>query len=179
MTSTTFNSKEEYLSFRATWAASVNIAQSHGKKTPEDFGSITPAHHILYNIIRGKSYDRGFTPVTNSNKLSNGEYINSGLYWGMRHLKLVIDIAKESFSDRKTGGQRGEQHQATLKRFLTVFDGTITHEILANIKLPEIVPMHPNFGIGIAVARSIMTGEFQPTNFSQVNQKIVDIQHVQ
>lgn len=34
--------------------------------------STSATDHILYNIVRGKSLDYGFTAITNSSKLKNG-----------------------------------------------------------------------------------------------------------
>jgi hypothetical protein len=54
--------KEQYLEIIDSWKAHVN-----SKKT------IYSCHLMLYNILRSKSYDKGFTPVTKKLKLDNGQ----------------------------------------------------------------------------------------------------------
>jgi len=39
---------------------------------------IQPADHIAFNIVRDLPLDRGFTPLTNTIKLANGQSSNSG-----------------------------------------------------------------------------------------------------
>lgn len=51
-------SKEQYLSIKARWSETSNC---HSAKD-----------HIIYNVLRGFPLDRGFSPVTDSNKLANG-----------------------------------------------------------------------------------------------------------
>ena len=42
--------------------------------------SVTSADMLLYNIVRGKPADYGFTPITNKIKLSNGQQYNGGFF---------------------------------------------------------------------------------------------------
>jgi len=35
---------------------------------------LTVTHHMLYAILRGKDWRKGFTPMTNKNKLANGNF---------------------------------------------------------------------------------------------------------
>lgn len=58
---------------------------------------ITSNDILLYNILRGKSMDRGFTPITNPAKLNGGE----NAYDGRRRLfesKNQVRWALEDFS---------------------------------------------------------------------------------
>lgn len=52
---------------------------------------LTSAEHVLYNKFRGLALDRGFTPITNQNKLNNGLAAMSGFalaeYYAVRLLK--------------------------------------------------------------------------------------------
>lgn len=52
---------------------------------------------ILYNIIRGKDIKRGFTPITNSNRLANGadpwygyKSALSNLRWNIKRNKILF-----------------------------------------------------------------------------------------
>ena len=50
---------------------------------------------LLYNIIRGKNMDRGFTPITNTKKLSGGEDAYKGmrkLHESKHHLRWVLEV---------------------------------------------------------------------------------------
>lgn len=50
---------------------------------------------LLYNIVRGKNVDRGFTPVTNTKKLAGGEDAYKGmrrLTESKRHLRWVLEV---------------------------------------------------------------------------------------
>jgi len=137
MTNSTFTSKEHYLSFRAAWAESVNIAQSHGKKSGEDFGSISPEQHMLYNIFRGKHQETGFTLITNPNKLNNGMYPNHASYYASMRLVSHIATAKQMATDVKPAVWLQER----LPYLLEPFKGTITVEMLAKVKLAIIQPI--------------------------------------
>lgn len=41
-------------------------------------GNISSLDILVYNLVRGLPADRGFSPVTNSNKLANGHRANDG-----------------------------------------------------------------------------------------------------
>lgn len=54
---------------------------------------ITAVDILLYNILRGKKMDRGFTTVTNPNKLANGEgryHGNRRLYESEHYLRAIL-----------------------------------------------------------------------------------------
>jgi len=134
-----FSSKEEYLAFKATWASVVNSS-----------AQITSIHHVLYNLLRGLPHDRGFTPVTNSNKLANGTMINGELYYACKHL------------------HRWQKEGSFPDYFTRPFGDTITKDMLILIDIPHENPLHSNYGISKHVAESIIDGDFKPTNFTQV-----------
>lgn len=56
-----FNTKEEYIAFRTKF-------KQLATKKEFDNGSF----YLLLNLIRGHHMDRGFTPITNTNKLNSG-----------------------------------------------------------------------------------------------------------
>lgn len=56
-----FNSKEAYLKFKSNWSSYVNRK-----------GRVTPELLFVYSLLRGKTAINGFTPITNTNRLKNG-----------------------------------------------------------------------------------------------------------
>jgi len=161
MTNSIFKTKEQYLSFRNAWkvAASQRAQAAFGKTV-----TLTAAHHILFNILRDKAFDRGFTPITNANKLSNGAIINHGLYLGMCGLQLIKTIAKEITSGKGTTAWSAEH----ITEFLSPFRNTVTVEKLAMLDLPEVKPLESSFGKSRKIARSIVNGDFKPTTFKEI-----------
>lgn len=59
--------KEQFIAFRDAFKS-----LAHSKQ-------LTSRDIILYNVIRGLPVDRGFTPITNQNKLRNGSIPNATL----------------------------------------------------------------------------------------------------
>lgn len=134
-----FSSKEEYLAFKATWASVVNSS-----------AEITAIHHVLYNLLRGFPHDRGFTPITNSNKLANGMLMNGALYYAIKRL------------------QRWQEEGSFPEYFTRPFGETITKDMLILLDIPDVKPIDPNYGTGRGIAEDVISGEFKPTNFTQV-----------
>lgn len=148
---TYFETKEHYQAFRNAWARAVNddrakkqiIEVPHtdwrtGSKTiikEKSNGWIGARHHILFNILRGKQPDTGFTPTTNSNKLRNGAYFNYG-YWAANYsLRNIIECAKKIKSAPEDYFYQRRVDSVTA--FLKPFDGTVTIEMLQNVEVPE------------------------------------------
>jgi hypothetical protein len=82
--------KEEYLAVKAAWRQNTH-------HTKEEV--------ILYNLLRGFSADRGFTPLVNPNKISNtycrdkwGNF-NSSLNGAMGQITMR-DVSDETFAGR-------------------------------------------------------------------------------
>ena len=115
MTKSIFETKEQYLAFRAAFAAAQNDKRAKhyfveeltqcwdhetkkwGKmpiKTRRD-GWLQAEHFIILNAIRDKPLDRGFTPITSKNKLaafqSNPMYAFEG---NLKYLKSEQEKAK-------------------------------------------------------------------------------------
>ena len=157
MTKSNFNTKEQYLSFRAAWNTASN-------KENRSTCWLQAEHHILFNILCRKSIDNGFTPVTNSNKLKNGTYINQGFYFGMNRLRNMQAIAKDILN-----GKTVYQGRATaFAEFLAPFGNTVTVDMVASLDLPEVEPLFHTYGKSRQVANQIISGEFKPINFQQV-----------
>lgn len=53
--------KEQYLEIYKAWKEFVNNG-----------GTVNSSHMMLYNILRSRPYDHGFTPITKPIKLQNG-----------------------------------------------------------------------------------------------------------
>jgi len=53
--------KDRYLAICTAWKKFVN-----------EGGTVNGSHMLLYNILRSRPYDKGFTPITKPIKLQNG-----------------------------------------------------------------------------------------------------------
>jgi len=151
MTNSIFKSKEHYLAFRAAWAAAVNNKDKTQRPRAE--------HFVLYNILRGKSYDRGFTPTTNTKKLQNGAVINQGLYYPISCYLRVIKRISE-----------GTKITEDLSKYdaLKPFGDTITLEMLKRITIPDVEPLYSNYGKSKQIAEKIIRGILNPVNFADI-----------
>lgn len=72
-----FDTKEDYLKFKKQWASAVNDPKAKKELIRGSYGAyqkkgwIKPVHHIIYNIVRNKPLDYGFTPITSEKKLQS------------------------------------------------------------------------------------------------------------
>lgn len=177
MTKSIFNTKEQYLSFRDAWKAAINNDKAKKHLKTNDYGTyredgwLQAEHHILFNILCGRPADRGFTPVTNINKLKSGMYLNHGFYFGMSRLRNMHNTAKKIIS----GGTVHEIAADRLVDFLAPFNHVVTVDMLASLVLPEIEALYSSYGKSRKVANKIITGEFKPTNFSQVYSALEEV----
>ena len=78
----------------------------------------TAVDHVFYNIVRGKPLDRGFTPITNENKLRSS-YNNRPL-WAFEQAKSAVNF----------GATPSKYHVSHLRE---VFGEFITEEQWAKI----------------------------------------------
>lgn len=46
--------------------------------------------HVIYNILRGYPANRGFTPITNKNKLNNGQIADQGFKAAVSSIEFSI-----------------------------------------------------------------------------------------
>jgi hypothetical protein len=101
-------SKHEFLQFQSAFKARA----TSGKNQAADM--------LVYNIIRGKDPKRGFTAITNTNKLNNG----AGEWFGFTQAKynallyIMSPKKRELFKDKYTVEFTDEQFavfQAILK----------------------------------------------------------------
>ena len=197
---TFFKHKEHYLAFRAAWAKAVNSEKAKSRTVPCDEwnedtcdftkgtgrarvkGWVTGAHVMLYNILRGKAHDVGFTPITNTNKLQNGSHINEGLYQARNMLSRQIRHANRALKSdnpltkvKQMFGKKtlwvDDTPNQNLVDFLEVFDGTVTPEMVAAIiDLPVVLAMTSGYGPYKKVAEHIIESNksCKPSTFKDI-----------
>lgn len=189
MTTKHFETKEQYLNFRAAWASAVNDERVKKKLvtkvwshngTKEEYkervpGWISAAHHMLYNILRNKPFDNGFTPVTKPSKLLNGHSPNYGLYMAANHLKSVIRDAKKVTGEIDISylGNSAARQEGALKRtlrFLEPFNKTVSIELLASFEPPKVELIYPTFGKGIKIVDKIVSGNMRTLTYSDLQE---------
>jgi len=178
---TLFETKKQYFYFRKTWADAVNSPRA--KTTKTNYGWLRAEHMILYNILRQRAFDKGFSPITNTNKLENGAYINYGLYNAWNTLSSHIGRAKKIVEADKKGGFLKLKRSTTVsewdtkyvKDFLEPFAGTVTVKMLAKVELPEVVMLESNYGKGRKVAKLIIASDIRPTTFAQIDEMMKEV----
>ena len=73
-------------------AAGFAALQAHWSRLQQDpvrRNTLTAAHHLLYQILRGKNWQTAFTRMTNPVKLENGGFYS----WGARRALLGLHSA--------------------------------------------------------------------------------------
>ena len=166
MTITYFETKTQYLNFRSAWAAACKDKQ------------LTAAHMVLYNIIRGKSPSRGFTPTTRPSKILNGHRINGGYYDAVNYLNQMVKTSYEW-----NLGRANKWSDNRLTDFLTpIAENMIPGDLENNIvflkqmltKIPsadlEVKPLHADFGKGKQIADRIVHEGFKPKTIEDLYQ---------
>lgn len=159
MTTSIFKTKDEFFAFKKAWAKASQK------------GLLTSAHMMLYNIIRGKHPEYGFTPTINIRKMANSGYVNYGVYHAGSELKRYKDWAAQVISalqnDRKISGWT----QQWLDNFLEPFDGTLTAQNLYDIvNLPKVEPIPSNFGRGKRLVEAFEAGMEVPRTCIELNE---------
>jgi len=158
-----FTSKEQYLHLRKVWSQAVNSAENY---------KLTAGHHLIYSLLRGRDAMKGFTPTTNTNKLSNGAYINYGLYEARNELSRMagyvrgyIKNAEMAKVDKNVAFWMGE-----VGNFLKPFDGAVTPQML--IKLDDLCPkielLESGYGKGRQIAKLIIESKTKPISYADV-----------
>lgn len=141
-----FTSKEQYLHFRKVWSQTVNSAEKN---------KLTGGHHLIYSLLRGRDAVKGFTPTTSTNKLSNGAYINYGLYEARSKLSRMANNIQQGID---------------VSIFLSPFNETVTPLMI--IKLNELCPsvdlLESNFGKGNQIAKLIIESNSKPISYADM-----------
>jgi hypothetical protein len=154
-----FETKEQYLLFRKIWARAVKSPRaksyilpsdewittsnyrgyvSHNTGTIRRKGWITPSHMILYNIIRNKPIDTGFTDVTNPYKIANSEvFYDNAFSVALEQLIIYQNYTKVHLEDPKkySEGYRKFRMDA-LNSFFEPFGSMITLQVFADLDIP-------------------------------------------
>lgn len=165
-----FDSKEQYLNFRKAWKTAVKSELNKPRmitierkpwwepsieslilKAPGEEW-VSPAHHVLFNILRGVPADIGFTKITNNSELGNGNFPNSSFIRALYSLNFYVDHAKyylKYSTDRyllenEFVQKRVPEHKNICDNFLKVFNGTVSIEILCKIKFLEYFSFQKN-----------------------------------
>lgn len=145
--------KSELNAFKKQWATA---AQSK---------TLLASHHVMYNLLRGYDQQRGFTPITNHNRLQNGAAINYGIAEATRRLANIVRMAN-----------RYEGYNVSwVDRFLAPFGGALTVEHLATLQVPAIADVESNFGIGKKIAASIVENNLTCLTFDDITAMSVDL----
>lgn len=102
-TALVFPQPDSYQQLRQHWSQLVNSEEKH---------ELAAAHHLLYLVLLGKDWRKGFTPPTNARQLANGAFYN----WAMFKALALF---------------HSSHHQTWL---LEPFAGLITPDMLAYIR---------------------------------------------
>jgi hypothetical protein len=105
-----FHNTAHYQAFRQHWRMLLASPRKH---------ELHAHHHLLYCMLLGRDWRRGFTPIRHPRKLANGGFYNWSLVHAVRMLRYW---------------------QATAA-VLAPFDGLVTPEMLELLR-----PMLPNLG---------------------------------
>jgi len=159
MTNTFFETKEQYLNFRAAWSAAVNSNKAKtttGSSGERFVGWVQAEHFILYNLLRGRPAYRGFSLKTKYNCLVNGATINHGYARAGKQLGHMIRCAKKIVDPEN---QLPDYAVRSVQRFLEPFNKTITIEMLAALKFIAPTYWCADYTIGKEIATRIRSGE--------------------
>ena len=174
---TIFENKEQYLAMKAQWAAASKSSKCKSTVEPCDEyiddpkkgfcvsrgtgihqvpGWMQAQHHILYNLLRNKPANTGFTAITNPNKkISKPDEFEHSMMM-LRHLqRQTKDIVKAESKNKYTVGilfkgilakitdepvdKNNWEYKHTIQRLdvlLAPFGDTITPEMFAKMDIP-------------------------------------------
>lgn len=110
--------KDQYLAVKSNWKRYIN---SH-----------SPVSHIAYNILRGFEPSRGFTKITNPNKLCNGASAWSSFDRAKKDL-----IHRLTYRDARTAdgwGMSDERRNALSKEYGVEFTPELITSMLEKLK---------------------------------------------
>jgi hypothetical protein len=127
-----FTSKENYMKFRQAWKAHVNTGGA--KKVKEQSDYLGKFHNFLYTVLRGKSLDSAYTPITNYAKIvscGNHPYGN---------VKSIITEMKFYASRVEGNSYFKERAIATMDACLEPFGETIDRATIVQLikDLPDV-----------------------------------------
>lgn len=165
MTKSIFETKQQYLSFRSAFAAAQNDKRAKHYFTDDvkagkikHNGWLQGEHFILLNAIRGKSLHRGFTPITNENKIgSNWGDPDYGFNAAHKRLIYAQQVAQSILSNQPTSNlsafmlrtiqrmsdseraaeleRKKQKELAIINQIIGPFDGRLTIEQFAALNV--------------------------------------------
>lgn len=113
-------SKDQFLTFQTAFK---RLAQAK---------EVTASDMMLYNIVRGKPINNGFTPITNTTKLFNGMYPNMGCSQAKHELRDRLSVRGQalvskfdnfvSYTTLDGNGSRIEQLRRSNQLLMTIYD---------------------------------------------------------
>jgi len=151
MTTKYFETKEQFIAFRNAWAKAAQA------------GKITAAHMVMYNAIRGKDLDHGFTPVTNHNKLNNGTRLNHGFVDAVNEYMRIADWSSRMVSE----GWVNDFRQGWVNDFIAPFEGTLVVDDLQWIEVEKVETLWADYGQGLRLKKKILNGA-RPNTFAEL-----------
>lgn len=109
-----FPSRDAYLEMKKNWA----LTTSH-----------SPEHHMLYNLLRGASWKKGFRQATNKNKVANGYnkwHTWIAARWALNSVASWARNPDRKMWDGKTGAEK-------VAEFLAPFGPSVTPELFLEV----------------------------------------------
>lgn len=135
MTTKYFDTKDQHIVFRNVWAKAAQ------RKT------LTASHYMLYNIIRGKDPQYGFTPFQRRSKFEGMGMFNRGAVEAYDFLRRI----QEQYIGSKYWHEWAEE-------FVAVFDGTFTLDDMKEIEIPKVETLWVSYGKGMRIAEKMPEG---------------------
>lgn len=165
MTKSIFETKQQYLSFRSAFAAAQNDKRAKPYFTDDvkagkikHKGWLQAEHFILLNAIRRKPLHRGFTSITNENKIGSnwGDpdraffEAHKRLIFAQRQAHSILGNEPTSnisafmlrtfqrMSDPEKAGmlaRKREEEMAVINQIIGPFDGWLTIEQFASLNV--------------------------------------------
>jgi len=147
MTTKFFETKEQYLAFRQAWA---KAAQNK---------SLTASHMMMYNIIRGRDSEYGFSPFKRHSKIEGMGMINRGSFLAYQWLWYLKQNPYQDYWHER------------VEEFLKPFDGTLTPEQFYEMDIPKIERIWIVFGSGLRLWKLIRDGYYNPKSCTELTKR--------
>lgn len=135
MTTKYFETKDQYIAFRNAWAKAAQA------------GKIQASHMMLYNIIRGKDPQHGFTPFQRRSKFEGMGMFNRGAVMAHHELKAM--------QQQYLGSKYWDKW---VDAWLEPFGDTFTKDDLKRIIIPDIEELWTLFGKGLRINKNLPDG---------------------
>lgn len=133
----------------------INSKDSIGTGKARKKGWITAEHTLLFLLLTEKDFMKAFAPIKNKNKLANGatpyQTLRTALHWDLKRYTSWAKDYKESLKKAENNtpcpktlsnkpqiplvywSRRAEDAQLVYKKFLELFAGTVTADMLCKL----------------------------------------------